>query len=655
MKKNNSKLILFLVGLLIAGTVLAIFGRTVKSGQKLDLEYGSGHEIVYIVDSQDAEVVKSTAAVLEKRAAGMGASGYETVINGNTITLHVTGVEDIESLRKAMLKKGLLTFRDSADKLLMDGAVLNADTAVQVLQNNNAVYYVLKVSDTETFYSVTSALASAQDKNMVIWLDFDGTTTYKAESEKTSNQLYLAAAPVSSGIKEDCYITTSHPYEEAVVTAAIINSGALPAAVTESSFNEYAAKTGVNGYNTLWTCLWGTLALVALAGILRYGLAGVVTAVVMAVYAVAYFTSVRLLHVPFSSKVVVLFAIMLAGGLALIIKPYERFRLNLLKGRNVNASLDQAYGETYVNVIESGVAGIVVGLVSLLLMRSDLTLTVCIMSGAVLNLVLFVFANQSLMKNLVGSRYADKVTLYAVKASDLPDVSAGDTYSPKAPKFALDFAKLLGNNVALLVMLALAVVAVFACGFNNISWALLAGAIAVVVIALYSYFRYRDFYPAVIAVALCTALLTCMLAGLLNKNLINAAGLAGLAVAATMVLLAVRDIKSGYRILNREKVNAEKLGNFANSCFNGILGYLLPVLCAGLVLSVAAFSSLGGFANTLLGFAVILLAVLSVVLAGGRVWYMFAEKNMTRKPKKSNKKKKKELKETTIFGINEVK
>ena len=66
MKKNNSKLILFLVGLLIAGTVLAIFGRTVKSGQKLDLEYGSGHEIVYIVDSQDAEVVKSTAAVLEK-------------------------------------------------------------------------------------------------------------------------------------------------------------------------------------------------------------------------------------------------------------------------------------------------------------------------------------------------------------------------------------------------------------------------------------------------------------------------------------------------------------------------------------------------------------------------------------------------------------
>ncbi|MBR0229836.1 MAG: hypothetical protein IJL94_00440 [Erysipelotrichaceae bacterium] len=143
MKKNNSKLILFLVGLLIAGTVLAIFGRTVKSGQKLDLEYGSGHEIVYIVDSQDAEVVKSTAAVLEKRAAGMGASGYETVINGNTITLHVTGVEDIESLRKAMLKKGLLTFRDSADKLLMDGAVLNADTAVQVLQNYNAVYYVL--------------------------------------------------------------------------------------------------------------------------------------------------------------------------------------------------------------------------------------------------------------------------------------------------------------------------------------------------------------------------------------------------------------------------------------------------------------------------------------------------------------------------------
>ena len=655
MKKNNSKLILFLVGLLLAGVVLAVFGRNVKSAQNLDLEYGSGHEIVYIVDSQDAEVIKKTASVLEKRAAGMGASGYETVINGNTITLHVTGVENMDLLRSSMLKKGELSFRDAADKELMNGEVLVEGSAVGVMLNNNLVYLVLNVSDTETFYNVTSGLAKLEDKNMVVWLDFDGKTTYKAESEKTADPAYMAAAPVTSGIKENCYITTSHTQEEAVAFAAIVNSGVLPAAVTESSFNEFAAKTGANGYNTLWTCIWGAIGLLGLAAIIRYGLAGAVTALLMAVYAVAYFTAIRLLHVPFSSKAVVLFAVMMAGGLALAVKPLERFKLNLLKGRNVNASLEQGYGETFVNVIESGVAAIVVGALCVILMRADLTVAVGVMAGAVLNLVLFVFANQSLVKNLVGSRYADKVTLYAVKASDLPDVAAGETYSKKAPLLSLDFNKLLSSNITILVFGVLAACGIIFCRSENISRLLITAIIAVVLIALYSYFRYRGFYPVVIASALCFCTLLGLLAGLLNKGLIDAGGLSALAIAATLCLLAVRDLKSGYRVLSREKVNAEKLGNFVNTCFNSILEYLLPVLVAAIVLAFTSLSSIGGFKNVLAVVLTVVLTVAGVLLAGGRIWYVLAERNMSKKPKKGNKKKGKEVKETTIFGINEVK
>ncbi|MBR0385195.1 MAG: hypothetical protein IJI05_01445, partial [Erysipelotrichaceae bacterium] len=147
MKKNNFKLIAaaVLTVLMLVTAVLAQHG--LRDQLKLDGQFAGGTELTYQIDSTDAATVRKAADVLTKRFYNAGATAVETEINGSNVILKVSGIEDFTPLRGLVTRTGKLTFRNTADELLMDASVLDSKLPVTVSTANDMVYVNLNVKD----------------------------------------------------------------------------------------------------------------------------------------------------------------------------------------------------------------------------------------------------------------------------------------------------------------------------------------------------------------------------------------------------------------------------------------------------------------------------------------------------------------------------
>lgn len=124
MKKNNRKLFTAIIGILLIAVLSAIFGSKLNSITNKNFELAGGFQLVYQVDSSDQLTVEQVADVLEKRLYNFGAIEVEKTIEGSTVTLNYSGIEDSETVRKYLIKTGLVSFRNAADEELMDISAL---------------------------------------------------------------------------------------------------------------------------------------------------------------------------------------------------------------------------------------------------------------------------------------------------------------------------------------------------------------------------------------------------------------------------------------------------------------------------------------------------------------------------------------------------
>lgn len=666
MKKDNKKLTAAVLEILLAAALTVLSAVGLKAKLNLDTQFGDGDEIVYSVDSTDEAVVRQVSEVLVRRARAFGATGWSVSVEGSTIVLRVAGIEDIDTFRSYSVRTGALTFRNPSDELLMDASVLDADEPLKVAEDSEgSVTLTINVADGDTFGSETLAVAVLSDPTMVLWVDFaEGSDSYESESAKGVPS-YLAAARVTSAISGTCYITTHHSLEDAKHMAAIVNSGALPAAVSEASYAAVTAEAGEGALDQVVICLIVSVVLLAAVMISRCGVVpGLVAGGLSALYSAAYFRATELLGLTFNGLLIGIYAIFLGFGIYLTAHTDNLFRDSVQRGRNLTVSIDEAWQQTYRSQWEAMAVMLVGILLAMTAYGSEFYVyTQAALIGIGLDLLVFVVLNKLLSTALFGSNAIANKALYGVKVDQIPDVEKGESYQQPEVKDQGYGALVAGKMPTILFSLLSAggIVAVFTMDAANRQLAYHTLILAAVILAadlIYTLIVYRSLYLTVFLIPAAAALAT----GILIVTLFKDAGgtvalglaLVGLVLELGQMLTVYHTFDQAYRQIARQKLTKEKMKALVERTLSGLQGehtigliaLFLPLILMTLFLNVYLPAS-----------GVCLFLYLFTFYAAGwlgvKLWAGAVVKSHGRRGGKGRRTT--EIHERTIYGMNEMK
>lgn len=253
-KKYIVNSLLFIILFVVMGfTTMPLF-KNLNFG--LDLQ--GGFEVLYEVKSIDGnevtkDMVTSTYKTILKRIDVLGVSEPSIIVEGdNRIRVQLAGITESAEARNVLSQAANLTFRDTSDQLLMNSDVLKSGGARVSQDQYGKPAVSLSVNDKSKFYEVTKKISEQTDKRIVIWLDFDETSSFQTEQAKCGslgNSKCLSVASVSQGFASDVIIQGNFTTEEVEGLVDLINSGSLPTKLEEISSKTVGAEFGQDSLN----------------------------------------------------------------------------------------------------------------------------------------------------------------------------------------------------------------------------------------------------------------------------------------------------------------------------------------------------------------------------------------------------------------------
>ena len=431
---KKSRLIVFGICVITILTMIVTLAPSIRNGMTLGLDLQGGFEILYEVsplDGQDMPEMSSVVSSVRKRVDVLGVNEPEITVEGdNRIRVQLAGVDNPEQARRIISSTANLTFRDVNDNLLMDATVLEEGGA-SVAQDQYGNYVVnLNLSDSNTFYQVTSqvaAMGSGQNL-MVAWLDYEEGESYAAESRK-EDPAYISAATVSEGINGDsAQISGNFTLESATELADLINSGSLPVQMTEIYSDVVSADYGMDAFSS--TMLAGAIgvAAVMLFMICVYRLPGVISAITLAVYIFVVFLLYNAMGAVFTLSGIA--ALVLGVGMAVDsnILTFERIKESMYAGRSFKTAFREGSKDSFRTIVDAQLTTFISALILYIFGTGSVKgFATMLIVSTITTLLLIVFIVRFLLGLLVNSGYLDeRYELFGVKKSDVPDVSKGE-------------------------------------------------------------------------------------------------------------------------------------------------------------------------------------------------------------------------------------
>lgn len=476
-KKNGKKrtiltsLILTLVVVLICFCFIPLFNNL-----KFGLDLQGGFEILYKVDSIDGskmtnEKLKATYKTLSKRIDSLGVSEPEITIEGkDKIRVKLAGVKNPEEARSQLSTVATLSFRDTEDNLLMSSDVLKAGGAKISQDSSGNPAVLLSVKDKNKFYDVTKEVSSrSNNQNMiVIWLDYNELTdSYEKEGSKcgTSESNCLSAATVSQGFASDVIIQGSFTEDEVSNLVDLINSGSLPAKLTEISSQTVGASFGSNTLNT--TLVAGIIAIIAIIAILMliYHFAGFVSGVSIMIYTFLVFGIFWLVGGVLTLPGIA--ALLLGIGMAVDsnVITFSRIKDELLKGKSLKSAFTEGSKSSFSAIIDSNLTTFIVAIIMFIYGESSIKgFSTMLIITVIITMLTMVFLTRFLLKLFVNTGYFDdKTKLFInINKDDIPDVSKNEEIKPgKFSKVNFLKHKKLALSISIIVILIGGVVILF--------------------------------------------------------------------------------------------------------------------------------------------------------------------------------------------------
>lgn len=415
---SPKKKILLRTGLLIIIAVIVCFlivplFKSLNFG--LDLQ--GGFEILYEVSPIDGskmtkDKLNATYKSMLKRIDTLGVSEPEITLEGNDrIRVKLAGVTNKEEARNTLSTVATLTFRDSEDNLLMTSDVLEAGGARLTTDANGRPAVSLAVKDKDTFYKVTNAVKDYENNVIVIWLDYNEMTdSYASEASMcgTSESNCISAATVSEGFASDVIIQGNFTEDEATELVDLINSGSLPAKLTEVSSKTVGASFGdATLTTTMYAGIAGVLAIIILLiGI--YNFAGIISAVSILLYTLFVFAAFWLIGGVLTLPGIA--ALILGIGMAVDanVLTYSRIKEELFKGRSLETAFKNGSKASFGTILDANLTTLLVAIIMFYFGESSVKgFATMLIINIIVTMVTMVFITRILMKMFVKTKYFD--------------------------------------------------------------------------------------------------------------------------------------------------------------------------------------------------------------------------------------------------------
>ena len=421
---KDKKSMLIKTGLLvvIAAIVCFLIVPLFKS-LNFGLDLQGGFEILYEVSPIDGskmtkDKLNATYKSMLKRIDTLGVSEPEITLEGNDkIRVKLAGVTNKDEARETLSTVATLTFRDSEDNLLMSSDVLEAGGARLTTDANGRPAVSLAVKDKDTFYKVTNAVKDYENNVIVIWLDYNEMTdSYASEGSMcgTSESNCISSATVSEGFASDVIIQGNFTEEEASNLVDLINSGSLPAKLTEISSKTVGASFGDATLTmTMYAGIAGILAIIILLiGI--YNFAGIISAVSILLYTLFVFAAFWLIGGVLTLPGIA--ALILGIGMAVDanVLTYSRIKEELLKGRSLETAFKNGSKASFGTILDANLTTLLVAIIMFYLGESSVKgFATMLIINIIVTMVTMVFITRILMKMFVKTKYFDnKLNLF---------------------------------------------------------------------------------------------------------------------------------------------------------------------------------------------------------------------------------------------------
>lgn len=421
---KEKKSMLLKTGLLVVIATIVCFSIVpLFKSLNFGLDLQGGFEILYQVSPIDGskmnkDKLNATYKSMLKRIDTLGVSEPEITLEGeDKIRVKLAGVTNKEQARETLSTVATLTFRDSEDNLLMSSNVLEAGGAKLTKDSSGRPAVSLAVKDKDTFYKVTNAVKDYKKNVIVIWLDYNEMTdSYAHEGSAcgTSESNCISAATVSEGFASDVIIQGNFTDEEASNLVDLINSGSLPAKLTEISSKTVGASFGDATLTmTMYAGIAGILAIIILLiGI--YNFAGIISAVSVLLYTLLVFASFWLIGGVLTLSGIA--ALILGIGMAVDanVLTFSRIKEELLKGRSLETAFKNGSKASLGTILDANLTTILVAIIMFWLGESSVKgFATMLIINIIVTMVTMVGITRILMKMFIKTKYFDnKLNLF---------------------------------------------------------------------------------------------------------------------------------------------------------------------------------------------------------------------------------------------------
>lgn len=421
---KEKKSMLLKTGLLVVIATIVCFSIVpLFKSLNFGLDLQGGFEILYQVSPIDGskmnkDKLNATYKSMLKRIDTLGVSEPEITLEGeDKIRVKLAGVTNKEQARETLSTVATLTFRDSEDNLLMSSNVLEAGGAKLTKDSSGRPAVSLAVKDKDTFYKVTNAVKDYKKNVIVIWLDYNEMTdSYAHEGSAcgTSESNCISAATVSEGFASDVIIQGNFTDEEASNLVDLINSGSLPAKLTEISSKTVGASFGDATLTmTMYAGIAGILAIIILLiGI--YNFAGIISAVSVLLYTLLVFASFWLIGGVLTLSGIA--ALILGIGMAVDanVLTFARIKEELLKGRSLETAFKNGSKASLGTILDANLTTILVAIIMFWLGESSVKgFATMLIINIIVTMVTMVGITRILMQMFIKTKYFDnKLNLF---------------------------------------------------------------------------------------------------------------------------------------------------------------------------------------------------------------------------------------------------